>query len=106
MAKNGWQKISNTWYYFQSNGTVKTGWLERRQSVVLSEIKRRDGNPDGIMWTLISTISVRIPAEVPPQGSLVQVTNPVWSADHTMRRLDRVRNVVMIYKKKEITRSR
>ena len=27
--KNGWQKIDKEWYYFQSNGYTKRGWIKR-----------------------------------------------------------------------------
>ncbi|MBO5227678.1 MAG: hypothetical protein J6B39_01620, partial [Lachnospiraceae bacterium] len=27
-GKAGWQKVSGTWYYFNANGELKTGWVE------------------------------------------------------------------------------
>ena len=53
---------------------------ERRQSVVLSEIKRRDGKPDGIMWTY--KYYSRPNSSEGPQGSRVQDVSSMVSGPY------------------------
>lgn len=42
--KTGWQQIDGYWYYFDGSGTMKTGWIKKRWTLVLSELFRCDGN--------------------------------------------------------------
>lgn len=96
MAKNGWQKISNTWYYFQSNGTVKTGWL--RDGSQWYYLKSNGAMATG--WNYVDSYKYyfRPNSSGGPQGSLVQDVSSMVSGPYYAT-VDRVRNVVMIYKK-------